>query len=562
MIDLKTVPRSAFGWALESNLRRLGPLYKVYHHFVGALAQYLEADAVWLHRRARGRRPFQEKVQERFLVGDGSLRDEALVEAFAREERPRVPPSVILSPLVVHERRVGVVGAARRERDFERPAARALNHLSALLEAELARREEEHLTRVLDRIKEKLVSELRPKDLAYQILDGLFELLHYDHSAALLIYEEGLGAFRVGAEKIAWAKAKSNLIGYEVPVGPHILKAFRRRREPLILTESDGAEGTGLARQLHPLLDYHRGRGAPASSSILVAPLFFDAEFLGLLKIAAIERGAFVSKDREVVERFLPAAAVSLRNVRVKLSLERQAMAAELRASLVTLARAVAHDVNNAIGTILPLAEQAREDLAAGAIDPASLSQDLAVIVDKATLCKRIFSNMLRAGAERSASGRVDLNPLVREMMPPLEAQVVPRGIALRAELGEALPLVRFSRPHLERVLWNLVTNAMEAISGKGGEIVISTRPGPMEGGASAVLTVRDNGPGIPPEQMSRVAEPFFTTKPNGTGLGLSICRALAWQYGGTLDIRSAPGQGTEVAVTLAAASPEAEANA
>ena len=452
MIDLRTVPHSAFSWALESNVRQLRPLYKVYQHFIGSLASHLDADAVWVHRRARG-----GGVDERFLVGDGRLRDQALIEAFARQERPRVPRSVILSPLLVHERRVGVVGTARRGRDFERPAVRSFMRLTAMLESELARREEEHLDRVLDRIKEKVVSELRPKDLAYQILDGLFELLHYDHSAALLTYEEGPGAFRVGAEKIAWTKAKSSLIGHEIPAGTELLKGFRRRREPLVLARG---------RPPPPLPRLSPGPRCPASASILVAPLFFDSEFLGLLKIAATERGAFVGKDREVVERFLPAAAVSLRNVQVKLSLERQAMAAELRASLVTLARAVAHDVNNAIGAILPLAEQAREDLAVGTVDPASLSSDLGVIIDKAHLCKRIFSNMLRAGGgERPGGGRVDLNALILEMMPLLEAQAAPRAVTLRVDLIDGLPPVRFSRLHLERVLWNLVTNAVEAFS-------------------------------------------------------------------------------------------------
>jgi signal transduction histidine kinase len=541
MIDLRGVPHSAFGWALESNMRQLRPLYKVYQHFIGSLARHLDADAVWLDRRTRG-----GQADETFLFGDGGLRDRALIEAFARQERPRVPPNVILSPLRVHERRVGLVGTARRGRDFERAAVRAFVRLTVLLESELARREEEHLDRVLDRIKEKVVAELRPQDLAYQILDGLYELLHYDHSAALLTYEEGPGVFRVGAEKIAWTKAKSSRIGYEIPVGADLLKTFRKRREPLVLGARDDT--------LHPLLDYHRERGAPASESLLAAPLFFDNQFLGLLKIAATERGAFVGKDREVVERFLPAAAVSLRNAQVKVSLERQAMAAELRASLVTLARAVAHDVNNAIGAILPLAEQAREDVAAGSVDPAALSQDLGVIIEKAQLCKRIFSNMLRAGSERPGGGRVDLNALVLETMPLLEAQAAPRAVALRADLVDGLPAVHFSRLHLERVLWNLVTNAMEAFPRRGGAITVSTAPLPGQG---AVLRVRDDGPGLPREHLVRVGEPFFSTKPNGTGLGLAICRALAWQYGATLDIDSSPGRGTEVSLTLAAAALE-----
>jgi signal transduction histidine kinase len=540
MIDLRSVPRSAFSWALENNVRRLGPLYKVYQHFIGSVAGHLEADAVWLHRWGRG-----GGADQSFLVGDEGLRDPVLVEAFVRQERPRVPRSMILSPLRVHARRVGIVGTARRGREFNRAAVRTFTHLTTILESELARREEEHLNRVLDRIKEKVITELRPQDLAYQILDGLYELLHYDHSAALLTYEESPGALRVGAEKIAWVKSKSGRIGYEIPVGSDLLRGFRRRPEPVVLAGDD---------TLHPLLDYHRGRGSPPAESILVAPLFFDRELLGLLKIAATTRGAFVGKDREVVERFSPAAAVSLRNAQVKVSLEQQAMAAELRASLVTLARAVAHDVNNAIGAILPLAEQAREDLAAGTVDPDSLGQDLGVIIEKAHLCKRIFSNMLRTGAERPGGGEVDLNTLVHEMMPLLEAQAAPRTVALRAELAEGLPAVRFSRLHLERVLWNLVTNAMEALAEKGGRVTISTSSLP---GAQVLLLVRDDGPGLPAEHLSRVGEPFFSTKPNGTGLGLAICRALVRQYGATLDLGIAAGGGTEVRVALAPSGPE-----
>jgi signal transduction histidine kinase len=336
------------------------------------------------------------------------------------------------------------------------------------------------------------------------------------------------------------------MIGCEIRLSPEVIRGLRKRREPMVLSAAE--------RGLQALLEYHREAGAPRAESVLLAPLFVDGELLGLLKIAGTERGAFVGKDREVVERFLPAAAVSLRNVQVKQSLEQQAMAAELRASLVTLARAVAHDVNNAIGAILPMAEQAREDVLAGRIDKEGLAQDLQVIVDKAQLCKRIFSNMLRAGAERPGGGRLDLNLAVREMMPLLEAQAAPRAITLRAELAEDVPLVRFSRLHLDRVIWNLVTNAVEAFGEKAGAITVTTA---AAAGAGAVVRIRDDGPGLPPEVLSRIGEPFFSTKPSGTGLGLAICRALARQYGGTLDLASTPGRGTEVSVRLAAAAEE-----
>jgi signal transduction histidine kinase len=261
-----------------------------------------------------------------------------------------------------------------------------------------------------------------------------------------------------------------------------------------------------------------------------------------------MERLPFDRRDREVVERFLPAAAVSLRNVHLKQSLEDQAMQAEMRASLVTLARAVAHDVNNAIGSILPLAGQAREDLQDGYVDPEGLIQDLDVIVEKAALCKRIFANMLKAGSERAGAGPVDVNQLVREALPMLEAQAAPRGIVVEVDLTEELPAVRFSKSHMERILWNLATNAIEAMKDAGGRVVITTR---SINDSNALLSVADDGPGIPSEIRDKVQEPFFTTKRKGTGLGLSLCRAMAWQYGGNLEIESSPSMGTKVRVTL-----------
>ena len=81
----------------------------------------------------------------------------------------------------------------------------------------------------------------------------------------------------------------------------------------------------------------------------------------------------------------------------------------------------------------------------------------------------------------------------------------------------------------------------MEAFTAGGGRVTLSTVP---LHGLGVVMRVRDDGPGLPPEHLGRVGEPFFSTKPNGTGLGLAICRALAWQYGATLDIRERAGRG------------------
>jgi len=543
MLDLAGLPRGALAGALQYNLERFRSLPKVYDHFLAAVASHLRADAVWLRRTLRENRP----VSEEYQLGAPRFRDEVLIGRFLRQERPEVPRKLLLTPVRVNGRIEALVGVERHERELDRGQGWSLNRLASVLAQDLTRREEERLTRVLDSIKEKVVSELRPRDLAYQILDGLHQLLHYDHSAALLIHDSRKRLLRVEADKIAWTKAKSAFIGHEVPLTDEMERLLRYPAPIATFPAREDAE-TILEKALFDVLYHHRGDALPRPRSILAAPLFFDDTLLGLLKVAALERFPFDEHDRKVVERFLPAAAVALRNAKERVNLETQALEAEIRAGLTTLARAVAHDVNNAIGSLLPLAEQVREDLRLGRTEPATLVADMDVVIEKALLCKRIFGNMLRLGAGRPGRGPVDVHTVVREMLPVLSSQVGGAKASLELDLAEGFPVVTFSKPHLERILWNLVTNASEALSDRGGTVSIRSRVS-KDGGA--VISVVDDGPGMEPEVLDRVMEPFFTTKENGNGLGLSICRALAWQSGGQLHIRSSPGAGTEALLLL-----------
>jgi two-component system, NtrC family, sensor kinase len=560
MIDLTTVPSALLVPVLEGNLRRLEKRHKVYDHLLEAVRIDLGADAAWLDRGLGdgGERLFAGDQRlcgfdwsnalfaGAALAGDGVL---ALGGSSALPAPPAPPANLLLQRVEVNGRLHAVLGAARAARPFAIGQGRRLGRLAVVLAQDLERRHEERLARVLDRIREKVVSALRPQDLAYQILDGLHQLVRYDHSAALLTWHQEAGLFRVAAEKIVWAKAKSAFIGHEVKAAPELLAALRGPSGVRRLRPGLGLDGGD--RPLHELLDYYRGRGIPEVRDLLCAPLFFDDEFLGMLKIADHRGRAFDDHDARVVERFLPAAAVSLRNVRVKQALEDQAMQAEIRAGLVTLARAVAHDVNNAIGAVLPLAEQAREDLREGRVDPHALAQDLDLIIDKAALCKRIFSNMLRVAGKRTGGGPVDLRQIVEEMMPIFESQTAAAGISIELDIASGLPCVRFSKHHLERVLWNLVTNAIEAMGRRHGRVRIEGRSG---AGGGVELSVIDDGPGIEADLLAKVVEPFFTTKPNGTGLGLSLARSLVWQNDGDLEIASEPGSGTAVRLRLAAA--------
>jgi signal transduction histidine kinase len=554
MIDLDKVPPELFGPVLAGNLRQVGPSRKLVSHFLEAVRLRLAADACWLTRAGQGERLLPGG---RLLAGDPAVCLEALSLAFLRRERPVIPAGVVLASLAVHGRQVAVVAASRRDGELGSGARRALERLCAVLAQELERRDEERLTRVLDRIREKVVSELRPRDLAYQILDGLHQLVDYDHSGTFLAYERESGAFRIEAEKIVWTKAKSPFVGREIRLPADRVGQISRAIEVHTLPGAGG----------EPLLDYQRVAGSPPVTSLLSAPLFYDGEFLGILKMGAWQRPPFAQRDVEVVERFLPAAAVAMRNARVNRSLEMQAIEAEVKASLVTLAHAVAHDVNNAVGSILPLAQQMRFELrhppASGEIDRETFDRetfdrDLGVIIDNARLCQRIFSNMLRvASSGRGAESEcpVDAAQVVAETMPFLLALAGRRGIEIALDLAPGLPPVRVWRQDLQHIVLNLVRNSLQALTAgdeSGGRVEIAVRGGE---GATVELTVTDDGPGIPPELLSKVQEPFFSTRPGGTGLGLAICRALAWQNGGSLTIESPIGLGVEVAEPVAVGS-------
>jgi signal transduction histidine kinase len=117
------------------------------------------------------------------------------------------------------------------------------------------------------------------------------------------------------------------------------------------------------------------------------------------------------------------------------------------------------------------------------------------------------------------------------------------RGVTVTSEPADGLPLVRGDRVHLQQVLLNLVLNGMEAMAGTPGERRLAVRTGVNENG-SVEVAVSDSGPGVLPERLPRLFDPFFSTKKEGMGLGLSIARSLIQAHGGQLWAENNPGGG------------------
>jgi two-component system NtrC family sensor kinase len=472
---------------------------------------------------------------------------------FIHHSRPPARRDVMMAPL----RRRGAAWAAmvlsRPESAFERHDRRLLARVASVVSDALQSMDRERMLEVRDRIDRKIMEQIHPKDLFYQILDGLRSLTHYDHSSALLIREDGESTLRVVAEQVAWTKAKSDRIGLTLALDDDVrllldsaqIHGFDRRGDTW-------HEWTGKpVARLAELLDYNRRAAADANdareASLLCAPLVTREGVFAILKVAARYPGRLKPFDAALVEHFRSQASVAIQNLNRAESLQARMLTAERKHAIAELARTVSHDVNNALGSMLPLIQQVQDDLRAGRLEPAVHLEDLEQVQKSLQVCRRIFGGMLsfaRGGARRAHHGLV--RPALDTALAVLKDGMVRRGIELEIAADDDLPPVACGQGDLEQVFLNLLTNAREACAA-GGRVTVRVGTAP----ASISITIVDTGCGIAPEDLPRVFEPFFTTKANGNGLGLSICRSIVWEVGGSLRVHSEPHQGTTVLVTV-----------
>ncbi len=215
--------------------------------------------------------------------------------------------------------------------------------------------------------------------------------------------------------------------------------------------------------------------------------------------------------------------------------------------SLGSLAGGVAHDINNVLAAILSLASAHREAL--DAADPLAQSMDT---ITRACLRGRDVVKSLLFFARKGPAtlGPVDLNGVVRDLV-QLLARTTLKRVRLETDLQEPLPFVHADTGTLSHALMNVCVNAKDAMP-QGGTLRIRTRI--LDDGAIQV-SVKDTGEGMSEDVRRRAMEPFFTTKPQGqgTGLGLAMVFGTLKALGGSTEIRSEPGQGTEVLLTFPA---------
>ncbi len=245
-------------------------------------------------------------------------------------------------------------------------------------------------------------------------------------------------------------------------------------------------------------------------------------------------------------------AELSSRDSQLELS-RQQHFHTEKMAAVGSLAAAVAHEINNPLAAIVGLAENLVNERAQGSHKGRAADDQIDLILEQARRVMSITRQIGEFSLQRPLVPTfIDLNGLIKSTCAFISFDKRFRGIAMKQELADDLPALLVISDHIVQVLMNVLINAADALEGRedsAPSILVETR---LEIG-SVILSVSDNGPGIASENLGRVFDAHFTTKPpgRGSGLGLSLCRSLVQQDGGDIQVRSVSGQGATVRIIL-----------
>ncbi|MGE5154987.1 MAG: ATP-binding protein [Bdellovibrio bacteriovorus] len=287
--------------------------------------------------------------------------------------------------------------------------------------------------------------------------------------------------------------------------------------------------------------------------------LHWDEKYIKQVKVGGADRILVVT--REITER--------KRAEEERIRLESQLRQAQKMEAIGQLTGGIAHDFNNILTATLGYLVMARER--AQGYEDATLARYLERAERSGERAKALIQEMLTfSRGQRGEPRSLQLGPKLTEAVKLLQS-TLPSSVEIRTELGTGVPCVLLDPLHVEQVLMNLCINARDAMEGKG-RLLIALRTATCSGcvcsschqpvaGSFVELAVTDSGPGVAPQVLERMFEPFYSTKEigKGSGMGLAMVHGIVHEYGGHIHVDTSPGEGTTIRIWFPAWFPAAQ---
>jgi len=276
-----------------------------------------------------------------------------------------------------------------------------------------------------------------------------------------------------------------------------------------------------------------------AVGTVLFVPMLKNDDLIGSVAVARQRIEPFTEKEIELVTDFAAQATIALKITCRERQLREVQMQLAHTNRVVTLGElsaSITHEVNQPIAAARNNIIAALHFLDGTPPDLQEVREALAAAVKDADRVSAIVGRMraLMQGASPRLD-RVDMNEALREVIELTRGEALKNGVSVESQLAQGLPVIAGDRIQLQQVVLNLILNAVQAMGTVGEsarQMLITSRQ--IESN-DLYVGVQDTGPGLSPETLSRLFEPFYTTKPNGMGMGLTICRSIIEAHGGRL---------------------------
>jgi C4-dicarboxylate-specific signal transduction histidine kinase len=274
--------------------------------------------------------------------------------------------------------------------------------------------------------------------------------------------------------------------------------------------------------------------------TMLIVPMLMSkATVIGAITVSKTRVQPFTEKEIEMVADFAAQASIALETTRR----ERQYREVQMHlahanrvATIGQLSASIAHELKQPLSAVVTNGGATLRWLARNQPEIEEAKQAVKRIIKDANRASEVLSRIHRlVKKERLRTDTLNVNDAILEVIPLIHSEVVKNGVTIQRQLTDRLPSIQGDRIQLQQVILNLMVNAIQAMSGltKGiRELHIGTESAEEDG---VRIGVRDTGPGLSAENLQRLFEPFYTTKPNGMGMGLSICRSIIEDHGGRL---------------------------